>query len=200
MLSDDFADVETYCTFGDERVYILLAIARGKEQSDTDEPRPTIREVVREPEQLRRKAEQLAHAVSRFDATYRLYVTANARDVTAALFRFRASMDDWLEMRLNGDRDVVGKFKRLDSEFKSVLQRDECRDETRFVFDLDDVSRTEADRLRQRLADETTVLLDRDTPNGVHLVCEPFDYTSFDADVAYELKTDGLVFVSYIGE
>ena len=192
----DIEPFEPYCRFGDERVYVLVALARSKENEGVTGPQPAIREVLREPADLRRKTTQLVHAVSRFEATYRLYLTANARNVTTAFFELRRSFDDWLEQRLSGNSDVLGKFERVDSEFKSVLMRDTCRDDTRFIFDLDGIDRTAATQFREQLSAETTVHLQRSTPNGFHIVCDPFDYTSFDASVEYELKTDGLVFVS----
>ena len=193
---DDFRE---YCTFGEERVYLLLAIARSKENEDISaSDQPTIREVVESEAELERKAAQLAHAVSRFDARYRLYLSANARNTTKAFFELRRRMDDWLQMRFNGDDGVLGKFKRVDSEFKSVLQSDSARDETNFVFDIDDATAAEAERLEATLRERTTVRLIQETPNGYHVVTTPFDYTDLEVDIEYELKTDGMIFVSYL--
>ncbi|MFC4405537.1 hypothetical protein [Haloarchaeobius iranensis] len=190
-----------YCEFGPERVYMLVALARSKENEGRDPDGPSaIRKVVRDADGLDRAVAELDHAVSRFDATYRLYLTANARDTQQALFALRRSMDDWLEARLNGSEDVLRKFGRVDSEFKSTLQSDGCRDETNFVFDLDDATAADADALEADLRERTTVQLRRETPNGFHLVTAPFDYNALATDLEYELKTDGLVFVSYLGE
>lgn len=198
---EDLAAFEDYCTFGPERVYVLMAIARPKENEDlTHGSAPVIREVVEDADDLRRKVEQLDHAVSRFEATYRLYLSANARDVTRAFFELRRSTDEWLEMRLNGNEEVVGKFRRIDSEFKSVLQRDTCRDDTNFVFDLDDVTAAEATAFREAVAEFTAIHMSRETPNGYHVVTDPFNYNELATDVDYERKTDGMVFLSYVGE
>lgn len=195
----DVSDFREYCRFGEDRVYLLLAIARSKENDGSEADAPAIRKVVRDPDSLERKAAELDHAVRRSDATYRLYLTANARNTLDAFFQFRRDTEDWIEMRLRGDEDVRRKFDRVGSEWKSVLQSDRCRDETRFVFDCDDATAAQAEALADRLADRTTVLLERETPNGYHLVTEPFDYTDIETDVEFELKTDGLVFVSYLG-
>lgn len=195
----DVADLREYCRFGEDRVYLLLVIARSKENDEESADAPVIRKVVRDAESLECRAAELDHAVRRFDATYRLYLTANARNTLDAFFQFRRDTEDWIEMRLRGDEGVARKFDRMGSEWTSVLQSDRCRDETNFVFDCDDATAAEAAALAERLADRTTVLLERETPNGHHLVTEPFDYTDFETDVGYELKTDGLVFVSYVG-
>ncbi|PSQ15266.1 hypothetical protein BRD00_14925 [Halobacteriales archaeon QS_8_69_26] len=197
----DLDAVVDHCTFGPERVYVLMAIARPKENEDlTHGSAPVIREVVEDAEDLRRTVDQLDHAVSRFDATYRLYCSVNARDVTRAFFELRRSTDEWLEMRLGGNEEVLGKFRRIDSEFKSVLQRDTCRDDTDFLFDLDDATEADLAALRETLAGFTEVHLTRTTPSGYHVVTDPFDYNELDTDVAYELKTDGMLFLSYVGE
>ncbi|MBX0303155.1 hypothetical protein [Haloarcula salinisoli] len=197
----DIDALQAFCEFGPDRVYLLVAIARAKENPATDErDRPTIREVVTDAEELPQTVGQLDHAASSFDATYRLYLTVNARDALAATFDLRRRMDDWLEMRLHGNEEVAAKFKRVDSEYKSVLQSDACADDSYFIFDLDDPTQAEADRLESALTAETTVRLVRETPNGYHIVTAPFDYTAFESDVAYELKTDGLLFCSYVGD
>lgn len=193
----DLDPFREYCEFGEDRVYLLLAIARDKndERAD-DEDTPTMRRVVEDAEDLERSADRLAHAASRYDSRYRLYLTVNARDTVAAFFALRERMDGWLRARLAGDEGVRRKFGRVDREFLSVLQSDGSRADRYFLFDVDDADPDERDRLRGALEAETTVSLDRETPNGYHLVTAPFDYTAFDAPVAYELKTDGLVFVS----
>lgn len=199
----DESDVEAireFCEFGEDRVYLLLAIARSKENSDLGGSQPTIREIVREPDEIGRTVDRLDHAVRRFDRRYRLYLTANARDALAATFRLRERTDDWIEARLHGDEDVKPKFKRVGGEYESVLQSDACRDETNFVFDLDDADESDAATLRADLAGYTEVSMVRETPNGYHVVTDPFDYNELETDVEYELKTDGLVFVSYLGE
>lgn len=198
---DGLDEIRSYCEFGDERVYLLLAIARRKENAETAGNAPAvIREVVNDAPELERKAADLAHAVGRFDRRFRLYISANARDTTKAFFALRRNMDDWLEMRLNGNEEVKEKFGRIDSEYGSVLQSDRCRDETNFLFDLDRVSESAAAEFGRELERLTTVLLTRETPNGYHVVTSKFDYDEIETDTAYELKTDGLIFCSYLGE
>jgi len=198
---DELAPFHEYCEFGEDRVYLLVALVRAKENEGTpSNSAPAIRNIVEDEDQLDRKAAELAHATRRFDERFRLYLTANARDALKATFELRRAMDDWLEGRIHGDEGVRAKFKRVDSEFKSTLQSDTCRDETNFVFDLDDAGAGERDALISVLRDHTSVSLVRETPNGYHVVTDPFNYNELETDVAYELKTDGLVFVSYVGE
>ncbi len=123
----DVDELTDYCEFGPERVYLLVAIARAKDQDGgTSGSEPVIRKIVEDSEDLTQTIEELAHAVCRFDERYRLYLSANARNTTTAFFRLRERMDDWLEMRFHGNDEVIQKFKRLDREFVSVLQSDSC--------------------------------------------------------------------------
>ncbi|WP_225334222.1 hypothetical protein [Halomicrobium urmianum] len=197
----DPEDLLAFCEFGEDRVYLLVAIARAKENPDASHgDLPVIREIVEDRAELTEKMVQLDHAVARFDERFRLYLTVNARDALSATFRLRGRMDDWLEARLHGGRGVVTKFKQVDSEYASVLQSDACKDETYFIFDLDDATAEDCDRLREAVAEHTDVAFATETPNGYHVVTEPFNYNELSVDVDYELKTDGLVFVSYIGD
>jgi hypothetical protein len=197
----DIEPLTEYCEFGEDRVYLLLVIARAKENEETSHNDvPTIRTVVEDAAGLERAIEELDHATRRFDERFRLYLTANARDALAATFVLRSRMDDWLEGRIHGDDGISAKFKRVDSEFKSVLQSDRCGTDSNFIFDLDDASATEAEQLQADLAPHTTIEMVRETPNGYHVVTAPFNYTELSTPVEYEHKTDGLVFLSYLGE
>lgn len=194
---DEFRE---YCEFGPERVYLLMAISRSKDNEGSDKSLPVIRKIVDDAEALPRKVTELDHAASRFDERFRLYLSANARNTTKAFFQLRTEMDDWLRMRLNGDTDIRRKFKQVDSEFKSVLQSNSCKDETNFIFDLDNVSESVATDFEQQLEEFTTILLTRSTPNGYHIVTDAFNYNELETDIEYEMKPDDMIFVSYIGE
>lgn len=192
--------LEEYCDFGEDRVYILLAIARSKEnEQHSSNTEPTIREVVKEEKELERKVQQLDHAVTRFESRFRLYISANARNAVKASFKLREEMDEWLEMRLGGNEGVRKKFKKIDSEFKSVLQKNECRDGTNFIFDLDEKDRESFEQLKEDIGEHTELKLTRETPNGFHIVTEPFNFNELETGIEHELKKDGMIFLDYIG-
>lgn len=201
MEKDLIEKFREYCEFSEDRVYVLLAIARTKEnEQHSSNTEPTMREVVDNEQDLVSKMEQLDHAAKRSDSRFRLYLSANPRDAMKAFFQFRSEMDEWLQMRLNGNEGVKKKFKRIDSEFKSVLQKNECKDETNFIFDLDEVSEQEMNDLKSDLEGFTEIRLVQETPNGFHVVSRPFNYNELETEVEYELKKDGMIFVKYIGE
>jgi len=201
-LNDDLVStLQSYCSFGDERIYVLLAIARKKENEEyTSTSEPVIREIVDDIEEVERKIDELDHVAKRFESDFRLYISANARNTMDAFFRLRKETDEWLKMKLNGNKGVDEKFKRIDSEFKSVLQKHGCRDDTNFIFDIDDCLEKQANELEQKLKQHTSVKLRQETPNGFHIVTEPFNFNELETEIEYELKKDGMIFLSYIGE
>lgn len=196
------AGLERYCEFGGDRVYLLVGLARAKENPGlTSASEVALREVVADGGSLRRAYDRLRGAAATYRSdggdplTFRLYVTANARNALDGYFRFRERTDGWVRDRLAGDAAATPKFGRLDDYWKSELQRPTARDEKRLLFDLDGASDDDRRELLAALEAHAAVLVCRETPNGYHLVTEKFDYTELDAGVDYELKTDGLLFV-----
>lgn len=199
--------LDDYCGFGEDRVYLLMAIARTKENPElTGSTEVVFREVVKDEEDVRRKVDKLRSSTENYRSdsgdqlTFRLYVTANARNTVDAYFNFRSRMNGWVKDRLDGDDEAARKFKRVDSYWKSELQKPAARDETRFIIDFD--GDWAIGVFREMLEDETEVIVERETPNGTHVVTEPFDYT----DVALldeediEIKTDGMLFLAFLTE
>lgn len=206
MRTDDaVTNLEEYCRFGEDRVYLFMAIARTKENLQlTSGSEVVFREVIKNEQDIRRKYDKLHctaqeyHADSGEPLTFWLYITANPRNTLDAYFNFRQRMNSWVQDRLNEDDAVLQKFKRLDSYWKSELQKPEARDETFFVFDLDDATEDDLYQLNSALKAHTEVVTWQETPNGYHIVTEPFNYNELETDVEYELKTDGLLFVEYL--
>lgn len=190
--------LETLCTFDEDRVYLLMAIARRKENPHlSDAEQIVFREVLTAPVDLERKRRKLAAVAADYDERFRLYASVNARNVMDAYFRFRSTTDGWLEDRFRGDDAAPPKFKRVDTHWYSELQRPHSRDETRFLWDLDDATAADRDAFRAALPVDPALV--RETPNGYHLVTETFDYRAdLDTAVTHELKTDGMVFLEFL--
>jgi hypothetical protein len=204
---DPVASLRRYCEFGEDRVYLLVALARPKENPPlSGGSAVALREVAGERADLRRASDQLRGAARayRTDAgdplRFRLYVTANARNALDGYFDFRERTDRWVRDRLAGDAAAIPKFGRVADHWKSVLQRPAARDETRLLFDLDDAAERNRRALLTALEAQTTVVTCLETPHGYHVVTEKFDYTGLHADVDYELKTDGLLYVTRLSD
>lgn len=179
-----------FLEWGPERVYLAMAIARQGENEDiTANNRPCHRSVIREREDYSDTIEQLRHWCQRDDLTYRIYCSVNARNVIKASFNLRASMDNWLRMQLNGHESSKKNWKKIDSEFKSALQRADCRDDKYFMFDVDNDDLEGFIELV--LDDDYEELYRTKSPNGVHLVSEPFRADEYEK----MLKTDAMFHV-----
>lgn len=206
-VDDTVATLENYCEFGEDRVYLLMAIARTKENPQlTGSSAVTFREVVTNQQDIRATYDRLRWLVEGYQAdigeegTFRLYVTVNARNTVDGYFNFQEQLNRWVKEWLKGDDAAPKKFQELSSYWLSELQKPTARDDSRFLFDLDSASEATKQQLIAALEAQTPVLTVRETPNGYHIVTEPFNYTTLEAGVEYELKTDGMLFVEFIGE
>lgn len=195
-------------TFTPERVYLLVAIARSKENEDvraTDQP--TMRKVVENRDELQDKLDQLEHATSRFPHEYRLYATVNGRNAWEAYAALQKEMvKAQNESRKSGQPPRL--LKRIDHQWKSILHQPRCRDEKRFVWDLDTPKGNIRDMLKADLSMHTDIVWTTATPNGFHIVTEPFNFNELGWFVpekqeyrGYECerKNDDMVFVDFIG-
>jgi hypothetical protein len=179
-----------------------MAIARKKENpAITSSSEPVFREVVKDEKDIRRKVEKLESALKNYRSDsgeslkFRLYVNANARNTVKAYFNFRERMNGWVKDRMYGQDSTARKFKRVDSHWRSELQKPASRDETRFIFDLDDVTEEQVNDFLVQLLEFVDDVKEVETPNGYHVVTESFNYNELETEVEYELKTDGMVFI-----
>lgn len=204
--------IEDFLEFGEDRVYFLMALARPKENKElTDNSKPCLRYVVKDENDLQRKLDRLKHEVERFDYNFRVYLSVNARNTVDAFFNLRRRMDNWVDSVFVGDKDQdsMKNLKRIDKKWKSELQRESSKDETFFIFDVDEPE----DSARQKMEDEIVkaggnCLISRETPNGWHIVTKPFQYPEVSTPqikkggrpVDYEVLTDGMIFLEMINQ
>ena len=201
------ATIKDYCEFGTHRVYLLMAIARKRENPQLNSSSEVVfREVLKHEKDVRRKYDKLACSVENYtdDAgnplTFRLYLTVNARNTLKAYFNFLDRLNGWAKDMVYGDDAVDRKLKRIDNYWKSELQRDSSKDDSRFLIDVD-TKDIDAGDLKQRLSTYTDVVALRETPNGYHVITEPFPYPNIDylrdhADI--EVETDRMMFIEYL--
>lgn len=177
-----------------------MAIARKKENPGiTSSGEIVFREVVKDEQDIERKIEKLRSSCSSYgDAEkFRLYLGVNARNVVDCYFNFRSRMNDWMQQRFNGHEESKRKFQRVDSHWKSELQRPSSRDETYFIWDLDDVDGQEKEQFVSDLPVEPELI--QETPNGFHIVTATFNYQDeLETEIEYERKNDGMLFLEFI--
>ena len=208
--------LEDFCTFGPNRAYILLALARPKENEEISHGKiPIFREIITHEEKIRDKYAFLQSIADNYipregnNLDFRLYITANSRDVEKSFFSFQKSLTDFSKRMADGHEQTREKIKRLDEEWKSTLQTAGNKDDNMFIIDIDECDSSLFDTTLDWLANETTVLNATETPNGFHILTNPFNPKSFGTAVNededspifgkdIELKTDGLTFLKML--
>ena len=190
--------IREWCEFGEYRAYILMAIARSTHNNElSSNSEISYRKVIHDEDDIERAYADLLALAGRHDYLFRIYLSANARNTLDAYFNFREEMDSWIRDLVYGDVHAAEKLARIDSYWKSALHRPDARDDRYFLFDLDDISDLERDEFLAKLPTDVHVTIT--TPNGYHVITDPFNYTDWDPPVEYDdLDTDGQLFIDEI--
>lgn len=127
---------------------------------------------------------------------YRLYASANARDIKKAE---RAFKRDMLEVDFEAGENKEYFWKRLESKWISALMQPGSRAGSGFMIDVDRVEGGPADITAPVLtwlaANKIEPLKQYTTPNGWHILTPPFNPTGWDVPNA-EIKKDGLILLA----
>jgi len=194
-----------FCTFGENRLYILSAMARPKENENiTHNSIPMFREIITSEDNLRRKYARLQTLAEHYtpeedgSLTFRFYITANARDIQKSFYLYQKDLIEYSHKIATGHDETLNKIKRLDKEWESTLQSQGNKDDNFFIFDIDTEDESIYADTIEALDEETTIETAIETPNGYHIITKPFNYPDFtplteNDDI--EIKTDGLMFL-----
>lgn len=198
--------IREFCEFGEDRAYILSAIARPKENEQISHGNaPMFREILTHEDDIPEKLRKLRTLANYYEPDeggelqFRLYITANSRDIRSAFFNFQKELIDKEKRISEGHSPTKNKIKRLDKEWISEIQSDAHKDDSLFIIDIDDKELYES--TLEKLKEKTDIRFTIETPNGYHILTEPFNYTEFNALDEYEeieLKKDSLLYLSYI--
>jgi len=184
------------CKFGQNRAYILMAIARDRENPGLEDE-PKARRIITSKDDIDAQLSELRRIFMRDDYEYRLYLTVNARDTIKTYFNFMEVMQSWMKDKFYGQEGVDSKFASVNSEWKSELHRPRNKDDSKFVFDYDE-SDAVGDFREALVSQGACVRQTFESPNGYHIITDAFNYTEFEYEADYEVKTDGMVFVGWI--
>jgi len=190
--------IHEWCDFSDDRAYILMAIARRKFNEDVTNSSEVIhRRVITDRGDVEVLVRELVAMIGVHDLNFRLYLTVNAHDTVSAYHAFVEEAVSWSKQLVSGHAGVHKQIDRMGSEWKSVLHKPEHRLRQRFLFDYDEVTEDEIAEVASELMTVTTVHTVRETPNGYHVVTDPFNYTDWESPVEYdEMDTDGMIHVA----
>lgn len=192
--------IQYWCDFRDDRGYVLMAIARKAQNPDLTNSKEIVhRRVLASEKDVGYCYGDLKALIDQYDYTFRLYLTVNPRSLTKAFYNFNKELQEMSSQLYHGHDGVLDRLARLGSEWKSEVHSPEVRYSDYFLFDLDGVTDEELVEFEETLKVHVPKVQRVSTPNGFHVLCEPFNYKKFDASVQYdELSTDGMVFVEEV--
>lgn len=196
-----------FCDFGANRAYIISAMARPKENETINHGSiPMFREIITHEEKIPQKFSRLKAMAEHYtpeeggDLDFRLYITPNARDIEKCFYLFQKQLIEMQHNIATGHEETREKIKRLDKEWESTLQTDGNKDDNYFIIDIDKDDYEQYKETAAILENETTIHTALKTPNGFHIITDPFNFPETDgiAEGDIELKTDGLMFLKML--
>lgn len=200
--------LRSFCEFGENRVYVLSAIARPKENEQISHNSiPTLREIVTREEKLKSKYSRLKALSQEYIAdeggnlTFRLYISTNARDVDKSFFLYQKRLVDLNKKKMSGHEPSADHIKRLDKEWISTLQTEGNKVDNYFIIDVDQDSEEAYRKALDLLSPVTEIITANKTPNGYHIITEPFNYPDWEglsSEIDIEVKTDSMMFIQML--
>lgn len=196
-MSEDYDEVKEILNWGQKEVNILMAKSRKKENKDlTASDLGIHRSIVREKSEFKDCVNHLKNICGDKDQTYRLYVSVNSRDIVKGAKILQDELNESFYHIINGNESMIKRLKKLDSEIKSIYQKNECRSSRNFLFDLDNTNKEDVETFIDRI--DGDIIFVKDTPNGHHIITEPFNYQEEFENMDVDRKTDGMMFLEYL--
>ena len=123
------------------------------------------------------------------EGEWRIYRTVNTRNLKRAA--------QLLQVELIYRADEIAD--RIDQVWKSILMQPKCKADRRFLIDIDSDDIL-PDHIRAAYLNGVTTHLVVKTPNGWHMITDPFDSRQLleDMEGKVEIKKDALVYVKTI--
>lgn len=199
-MTDPIDKIREWCEFGPNRAYILWAVARRKHNENISNSTEIVYRTVLTPDSdIEAEYRDLEAQINRHDLHFRVYLTVNARDTMKAGANLQDNMVDWLRGLLNGDAAQREKFDHVDSRWLSELHSPECKTDSYFQIDYDGGIMGAAHINASLEVDEGVETWVFETPNGYHILTEPFNYTEWEPPFEYDaLDTDGQLHIEKI--
>lgn len=196
--TDPIEKIDWWTEFGENRVYILWAVARRKHNEEiTNATEVIYRKVIRDSDGIGKTYNDLTALVDQHSYEFRVYLTVNARKAREAGVALQEDIVESLNASLNGD-DRSQFFKSVGSSWKSKLHEPERSADSYFQIDVDGDDEA-AFALEDQLDEIGHHAATFPTPNGYHILTEPFDYTEWEPAAEYDaLDTDGQVHIEEI--
>lgn len=191
--------VMDYCTFREDEIYVLLLLARKKENNDQVESQKEKRAqrfLVQNEEEVDMALELFSRTIELFpEITYRIYISVNPRSLVKGLKEFQNKIIQLQYDLLNGNEEAYRSIQKMGSEWKSILANKKCRADRRFLWDVDfRGGQQELDDLIEEL-EVQEVFYWGDTNSGQAIVTSPFNIKKLPDIQDLCIKTDSYLYL-----
>jgi len=169
-------------------VHVLSLMFRKKDNPNSDKDKYIFREVYNVGDYVMRrdKIEKLKQISKVCAGTWRIYESINERDVEKAKV-----------MLMHKLIDNAIDVSKIDSEWKSILQKHECRGDKKFLLDLDNCTISDKYNVMTYLKDNDVIIHETyDTVNGFHIITDKFDVRGMKQFPFVDVKTDDMKLVT----
>jgi hypothetical protein len=167
----------------EDNCHVFLALKRKKDNEDTN-GRTIIRKIIRD---FSDDLNLIKAQCLKLGGIWRIYHTVNPRSFNKALKMFKHRLID----------DEEEYYYRLDSLWMNCLLSSDSRAEKRFMLDFDN---KDFEYVKFVLGAINRVdIFFCESPNGYHVVVEPFDVRLVEP-LGVEVVKDGYYFVDLVGE
>lgn len=188
-----------YCKFQPDETYILLLLARKKEneeQVESQKEKRAQRFLIQSEEEVNMGLDLFQRTIDLFpDVVYRVYLSVNPRSLLKGLHHIQKNILDIQYNLLNGNQETYSQVQRLGSEWKSVLANKKCRADRRFLWDVDFKGREEElDDLIDKVEVQEVFYWDN-TKSGQAIVTSPFNLQLLPPTENLSIKTDSYLFL-----
>lgn len=173
-------------------INVLMLIDRGVQNSNKGSKRWINKIITEDCESWNNAAQKLIELQIHIgDPDVRLYSSINPRSMKKAIKTFQHKQLD-----LNEDNEATF-YRRINDSFCSCLMQPENRDRSLFLLDHDTKVATELNAFQVTNHDLKTHYL-YPTPNGWHLILDPFNPELMQGMTQTELKKDALMLVNWL--
>jgi len=173
---------------------VVLLIHRSKEGGFNNKKlRHLKKTITRNSEEFEKVVNEFEMIKNNDERSLRVYASINDRNLDKAIRLFKQRQ---LDIEYGGNKDRF--YTDLRSIFISCLMKKEAKNNSNFLFDLDEIDERSLITTRKLLKNNTNILLEYKTKNGVHIITEPFNYPKvLNEHLIKSLNVDGLMLLSF---
>lgn len=153
-------------------IRILMLIHRQKDGGTNRKDRGSVRRVSRNEKEFDKYYEELVKQKGLSQLPLRIYCSVNARDYKRAIRMYKIQQ---VEIEGQGEEAQTRFYIQSENQFFSCLAKPPCAKTKWFMIDLDTHDPDEVEKTLNKLTPHTQILDMRTTPNGFHIITEPFN-------------------------